>query len=73
MKITASEEFIKSVKESRKLWEEKVEKNKIPQHILEFMSKKTEEVNTLNEGTLDKSTFKLGMMCMYDAIINKVI
>lgn len=51
----------------------KEKKNKIPQHILEFMSKKTEQINTVNEGTLDKLTFKLGMMCMYDAIINKVI
>lgn len=62
-----AEKFKKAMYESKKRMEERMP----PKETLEWMRKKADETDKMNGGTLDKSTFMLGMMAMWSYMNKK--
>ena len=57
--------FIEELKKSKEESKERIAAMYPSKRIMELMKEKTQQTYDLNKGTLDKSTFQLGMMAMY--------
>jgi hypothetical protein len=64
--------FIKHLKKQMQDTKERMEKNFPPKEISDFIKQKTDEVNELNKGKLNKSDFALGMICMWHHLKDKI-
>ena len=68
--IKATPETVEKIKRSIEEKNKRMESKFPPQEIMDFINRKTEETNVINGGGLDKSTFMLGMVCMW-SYLNK--
>lgn len=64
-KGSKGEEFLKRLTERQEEFKKKVMESSPPQEIIEYIEVFAEKTNKLNNGSLDKQTFKLGMMAMW--------
>jgi hypothetical protein len=64
--------FADSALAQQKRLKEKIKEELPPKEVRDWMKKHTEEVNKLNDGTLDKSTFGLGMIAMWRYLNKKI-
>ncbi len=62
----AAKYFLKQIEKDRQDRKIRMDEITPPKEIQEFMKNKTKEVDEYNGGTLNKSTFRLGMFCMWD-------
>jgi hypothetical protein len=64
-KIKVPKEVGEKMRQHLKEKSEKLAKRFPPKEVMDWMRQKTEEVDKINGGTLDKSTFMLGMQAMW--------
>lgn len=70
-KIVATKKTVNELKRMMEESKKRMAERMPPKETLEWMRKKAEETDEMNGGTLDKSTFMLGMMAMWSYMNKK--
>ena len=67
----AGKKMIENIKKAKEESKKRMEERMPPDEVMKWMKDKADETDKINGGTLDKSTFMLGMMAMWSYMNKK--